>query len=287
MEDDQGQEGDASTDPTVWTSDVAAAPAAPSPPAPPEAPTFAPGTPPWARAGGSIAANPGVVNPAVLPGPQPWGAPTGPPMPGVARNPAASLTQNPAGWSSPSAVPAPGSVPAGFPGATGAFGPAAAMPTAATVPTPYAPPRKRIGPLGIPPMLALSTMIQAVPALLAVGYGIVIIFAGFLVEQQRDSFGSAGNDVSDVRNVALGLGVVCLCIGLAGTISVILMAGGHRIGRILCTIWLALDLVVIAIGSVTSMDRSDGFTIAGGLLGVVPALIALVGMWTPKSSEIF
>ena len=286
MEDDQGQQGDAPVDPTVWTP--GSAPTTPPAPAPPEAPTFAPGTPPWARAGGGVPPVPGVVNPGAGPGAQPWGSPaaSSPGVPPNPMNPSGPLTQNPAGWSAPSAVPVPGAPPTGFPSTVAPFG--TAVPLAPGVPSPYAAPtRSRIERIGIHPLLGLSVIIQGFPALLFVAYGTLGLFASVLIERNRE-IGSSSFDTSDFSKAAGIAGLVVLLIGVAGLASVVMMAHGNNAARMVCTIWLGLDLVLIVISAVSSASSdSSGFSFLGGVFAFVPPLVALFGMWTPKSSEIF
>lgn len=184
-----------------------------------------------------------------------------------------------------SSVPTTARVPTGPPPTGPMVGPPTSMaPLAGTMRTggPSAAGRR-----GIPAMLAIAIVLAAFPAVLLVAVGSAAVMAGNdLSSASSDPY--SYDETSDFDLGALGAdtterGVMVFAIGGAALVCVILAATGNNAGRAITAIWL--------VGAAIYLLSQLGDVPSGGekyaALFVVPPIFAVIGLFTPASSEVF
>lgn len=242
-------------------------PPATPPAAGPPTSTAPEGAPPWAMRPRAPQA----------PGPN-YGAPTSSYGAGPAPGGHGAAPTTPAAPSPYGATPAPGGYApaptpyAGIPSVSQAF--------PGTAPVPYDRPARRVS-VGIPPTLGLAVVFLSFPAIATLGYGLIAVFAGIL-------FSSADTnsefDFSDGGAALGGIGVVLIILGLIGVASVVGLAAGNEAARVMCTVFVAISMVLQLVGFATN-PTGGGFAALAAFMSV--PIYCLWAMWGGRSREVF
>lgn len=183
----------------------------------------------------------------------------------------------PGGLTTAGAPPAPASAPPSAPPSAGA--PGFASPNPAAAPTEVTVRR------GLPPLLALSVALSAFPPLMMLAGGLV----GLMVSGELSDPGSSLRRDRYLRRTSeqwadatSSVGVVVLVVGLVLLGFVIAAGAGRNLGRVVTVVWLALG-TLISLATMATVPDVGG----AGLIGVVPAGVAIVGFFTPAANEVY
>lgn len=139
-------------------------------------------------------------------------------------------------------------------------------------------------PAGISWPLGLAVVLAGFPALLALLYGSLALLLADMLSDSSGSLGDSSSTLDDLSSAASGTGLVLLLLGAVGLVTVLMMASGSRLGRLLVTLWVVV-LIVLAIAGGLRGDGVQGAMSA--LVAVAPGFVALMGMYAPSSKNVF